>query len=97
MFRQKGFVVPTDMFLKIKFFVNTTFCLLLFSSRRFERTYFFCFQDLLSFLVLHKQRKIVTSQKNIYLNVKFKLPERGLKFFFNIVVKFLGLECFFDV
>jgi len=81
MFRQKGFVGPTDMFLKIKYFVNTTLCLLLFSSRRFERTYFFYFKDLISFLGLHKQRKIVTSQKNIYLNVKFKLRERGLNIF----------------
>ena len=40
MFRQKGFVVPTDVFLKVKFFVNTTLCRLLFSSRRFEITYF---------------------------------------------------------
>jgi len=66
MFRQKGFVVPTDVFLKIKFFVNTTLCLFLFSSRRFERTYFFYFQDLIRFLGRHKRRKIVTSQKNIY-------------------------------
>lgn len=74
-------MVTTGVFLKIKFFVNTTLCLLLFSSRRFEGTYFFYFQDLISFLGLHKQRKMVTSQKNIYLNVKFKLLERGLKIF----------------
>jgi hypothetical protein len=76
MLRQKGFVVPKDVFLKIKFFLNTALCLLLFSSRRLERTYFFYIQDLTSFLGLRKQRKIVTSQKNIYLNFKFELPER---------------------